>query len=324
MSEETTNSFNDAVSALESIISDPKNEATETAEEHETDADADEVEAQDESEDDASDEESEAEDESDEEEAEDEEQDDENILVTVKIDGKSQKVPLKEVLNGYQQNSSYTQKSMQLANERKAFQAEAETVRQERAVYAQLLGGMQAQVEMFTEQPPNWEWLRVNDPQNYVLKKLEWQELREKQTAITAEQERIAYEERVAEVREFDATVTSERELLLQRHPELRDPKVWAQAKKRIFEFGRDVMGFSEEDLKSSADHRAVSSLYLAMKGHRAANTKGEPVRSSAKRIPVGSTSATPRKANASDAAMKRLKSSGSISDGAEAIRHLL
>ncbi|TNC10844.1 hypothetical protein FF100_22090 [Methylobacterium terricola] len=324
MSEQANEPF-DAVAAFESILSDP-NGAADDREELETDAETDEVEAQEDPEDDASDE-SDAEGDSDTDEAGDGEDLDEEVLVTVKIDGKTEKVALKELRNGYQRNAVFSQKTMALAEERKAFHAEQEAIRQERAQYAYLLDALNRQVSTATAQEPTpeqWEYLKQTNPQGYAIAKLEFNELRDKQAAIHTEQQRLAYEAQAQQAAEFQATVAQERDLLLQKHPEFRNEKVWQKARKELREFGRDVMGFSEEELNYAADHRAVSALYVAMKAHRAANAKAEPVKSEAKRVPVGSVAATPRKPNAFESANKRLKSSGSLSDAAEALRHLI
>jgi hypothetical protein len=324
MSEQATEPF-DAVAAFESILESEKG-PTESRENNETDAETDEVEAQDEPEDDAS-EDPEAEGESNDEDADDGEDLDEEILVTVKIDGKSEKVPLKELRDGYQRHSSYTQKTQALAAERKAMEAEFESVRQERAQYATLLDALSHQVQSVATQEPTaeqWEYLRQTNPQGYVMAKLEFNELREKQTIIQREQARLAEEAYAQQVAELQATVANERELLLQKHPELRNEKIWNKVRNELRQYGRDVMGFSEEELNQAADHRAISALYVGMKAHKAANTKAEPVKSEAKRVPVGSIAATPRKPNALEAANKRLKSSGSLSDAAEVFRHLL
>lgn len=319
MSEQANEPF-DAVAAFESILSDP-NGAAETHENNETDAETDEVEAQDEPEDDAS-EESDAEGESDADDAESGEDLNEEVLVTVKIDGKTEKIPLKELRDGYQRNAVFSQKTMALAEERKKFEAEQASIREERAQYAHLLGALQQQVSQVQE--PDWNHLRQTDPQGYLMARDQWQMLKERQAAIRSEQERLAYDEQVQQVQHFQATVANERQLLLQKHPEFKNEKTWAKVKKEIRQFGRDVMGFSEDELNTAADHRAVSALYTAMKAHNAANAKAEPVKSSSARIPVGTAAATPRKPNAFEAANKRLKSSGKVSDAAEALRHLI
>lgn len=318
MSEQANEPF-DAVAAFESILSD-SNGTPEKHKNNETDADTDEVEAQDEPEDDASD--SDAEGDSNEDEAGDSDDLEDDSLVTVGDDNTKEKVSKEEAEKGYLRQSSYTQKMQALAEERKAFEAEQASIREERAQYAHLLGALQQQVSQVQE--PDWNHLRQTDPQGYLMARDQWQMLKERQAAIRSEQERLAYDEQVQQVQHFQATVANERQLLLQKHPEFKNEKTWAKVKKEIRQFGRDVMGFSEDELNTAADHRAVSALYTAMKAHNAANAKAEPVKSSSARIPVGTAAATPRKPNAFEAANKRLKSSGKVSDAAEALRHLI
>ena len=68
----------------------------------------------------------------------DEEVDEEpaETLYTVKVDGKEVEVNLEEALKGYQRQEAFTKRSMELAEQRKAFAAEAAETKQLRDAYA--------------------------------------------------------------------------------------------------------------------------------------------------------------------------------------------
>ena len=55
-------------------------------------------------------------------------------LVTVKIDGKEEQIPLKEAIAGYQRQADYSRKTAHVAEMRKQIEAEAQQVMAERAV----------------------------------------------------------------------------------------------------------------------------------------------------------------------------------------------
>ena len=156
---------NDAASAFESLLTpsgDTKDEVEATEPEvEETEAEAEETETE------GEEEATEAEaDEAEEEEAgsEDEEEGQPAAKVgrkfTVRIDGKDEYVDQSELIAGYSRQSDYTRKTQTLANERKAFEQESATTRQERAEYAQLLPQLRKAVESQMGKEPDWAALR--------------------------------------------------------------------------------------------------------------------------------------------------------------------
>ena len=91
--------------------------------------------------------------------------------VKVKVNGEEVEVTLDELARGYSRQSDYSRKTQQLAEERKAFQAEAEAIRQERAQYATLLGALQKQLEaaVQVDQPPDFDRLYEEDPTRAIV-----------------------------------------------------------------------------------------------------------------------------------------------------------
>ena len=114
-----------------------------------------------------------------------------NSLVTVKVDGKEQKVPLDEVIAGYSRTADYTRKTQELASSRKAVEAEFEAARVERAQYAQMLSALQQQLTQLMPQEPDWNALYNSDPLEYVRQRDVWRERNDKLVAAQAEQQRL-------------------------------------------------------------------------------------------------------------------------------------
>ena len=83
--------------------------------------------------------------ESEEEEEEEGEDQTETSLYTIKIDGKDTDVTLDELKSGYQKDSDYRKKTTELAEQRKAFEGQAQAIHAERQQYAQALGQVQTE-----------------------------------------------------------------------------------------------------------------------------------------------------------------------------------
>ena len=78
-----------------------------------------------------------------------------------------------------------------MAAERKALEAEATAVKQERAQYAQILGQLAKQLET-PDGEPDWDKLRSEDEFKFVVERQAWQVRQDRLNAIKAEQSRVA------------------------------------------------------------------------------------------------------------------------------------
>lgn len=238
-------------------------------------------------------------------------------------DGAPRDADEKEAKRERMRAEDYTRKTQELAKERREFEAEAASLRDKQAQVYQLLEVLNTQMQQVQVQEPDWNYLRHTNPQEYTLRRVEWMHMQQAQEQIAKEQAALRHEEQVAQAHALRAQVASEQAALFAKHPEFKDPKVWAKAKKEIIAYGRDVEGFPEEELKMATDHRAISTMYKAMKAHRALSKEGEPVLSSGRRVGEGAGSA-PRKPTRYEAASERLTKTGSMSDAREAMALLL
>ena len=112
---------------------------------------------------------------------------------TVKVDGEEVEVNLDELRNGYQRQADYTRKSQSLAEQRKAYEANLQAVQQEREQYAQVLGNMaqNQNLELQRFENVNWAELKDTDPMEYMEKRLEYQETKEKISELQNERVRV-------------------------------------------------------------------------------------------------------------------------------------
>ena len=253
------------------------------------------------------------------------EEDEQPQVFSVKVDGKEIEVTLEELQQGYSRTQDYTRKTQQIAETRKAVEAEAAAIRAEREQYAQLLGALQQQLESAGEQPIDWDRLYAEDPIEWVRQRELVRDKQERQAAIQSEQQRLSQLTAQQRADEMKATLAKESEELIKAVPEWKDPKKAKAEKQMLIEFGQKI-GYSEDELKNVFDHRAVitlrkAALYDQMVSKRkdikpVVNNGPRPVKPSA----AGRVSPTTEGTRAK----QRLAKTGRVDDAARAIELLL
>ena len=243
-----------------------------------------------------------------------------------KVGGEEVEVELDELINGYQRSKDYTQKSQALAEQRKAMEAEREHlehVKQERMAYAQKLKALDSFLSQ-QNKGEDLEVLKETDPIGYAVKVAE-QSQREKQLAVVrAEQQRIAQQQQAEQQQSLQNHLKAESEKLASVIPELATPKGDA-IRKEIREYAKSV-GWSDQELASVYDHRAVLTLYKAMKFEQLQKGKPETlkkVQQAPKMLKPG-TSTTNTKSTQEKQVMQRLRQTGKVRDAAKAFERFL
>jgi len=239
----------------------------------------------------------------------------------VKASGEEVEVELDELIKGYQQGTDYTKKSQALAEQRKAIEAERshlEYVKQERQAYAQKL---QALDSFLTQQHQgvDLEVLKETDPIGYAVAVAE-QSQREKQLAVVRnEQQRIAQQQQAEQQSQLQAHLRTESEKLVSLIPELATPQGDA-VRKQIRDYAKSV-GWTDQELSSVYDSRAVQTLYKAMKYEQLQKSKPELNKKlqSAPKMMRSGTSAPPTRSSQDKQVMQRLRETGKVTDAAKA-----
>ena len=239
----------------------------------------------------------------------------------VKAAGEEVEVELDELIKGYQQGTDYTKKSQALAEQRKAIEAERihlEQVKQERQAYAQKL---QALDSFLTQQNQgvDLDVLKETDPIGYAVAVAE-QSQREKQLAVVRqEQQRIAQQQQAEQQASLQNHLRQESEKLVSLIPELATPQGDA-VRKQIRDYAKSV-GWTDQELSSVYDSRAVVSLYKAMKYEQLQKSKPEVTKKlqAAPKMMRSGTSAPPTKSSQDKQVMQRLRETGKVTDAARA-----
>jgi len=316
-------SLNEAASLL---ISPEEGQETEDAQQDETVDNETEQDIEgdgDESESDFEDDESEDEGESDEDEEQDEESE-QPQTVKVKVDGEEVEVTLDELKSGYSRTKDYTRKTQELAEQRKTFEAEATAIREERQVYGQLLNQLHQQIQASQGQEPDWDYLRQTDPIEYSLQWAEWSRKQTQRQAIEQEQQRLQQAQMNELMQTQQQRLAKEQEALVTVLPDWKNAEVRQKEKALVIEQGKKL-GFSEQELKSATDHRAIVALLKAAK-YDAMLAKKESLKPAQKGkvLTPNAKQAMPR--SESKRAMERLrsKSGGTMMDAVEALKGIL
>lgn len=184
----------------------------------------------------------------------------------VKVGGQELELSEDELVNYAQQGADYTKKTQQLAEQRKALEAEAQSVQQAkqlRDAYAERLQ-MIEQMLSAQDSTEDLESLKEADPIGYAVKVAEMQQKEKQMSAVRAERDRIAQEQQAEYRQNMQNYLADQAQQLAKVLPEYSDPEKGEALRADLRKFAKSV-GFSDEDLSNVVDHRQVMTLYKAM-----------------------------------------------------------
>jgi len=294
---------------------DAQPESDDDEEEEIEDTDADEEESED-SDDDSDDEdlddsdtdETEDEEEDADETDEDEDSDDTELFTVFNEDGTEKQVSRDEAKSRGLRQADYTRKTTVVATERKALETQRDSLQAERIEVAQFLQSLEAAVAgSGSEETPDWDALKKEDPAAYAVAMADHQRQQEQLRTIQTEQQRLHHEMSEAQEERKAEVIRREQALILEAIPEWSDQKVAAEQITALTAFAIERFGYTAEDMASVMDHRALLLLQDAMKlselqesGKKVLKTKKKK---SLKTLTPGGTGRTrkPKKKKSSD-----------------------
>lgn len=239
---------------------------------------------------------------------------------TVRVDGEEVEVTIDELLSGYSRTQDYTRKTMALADQRKSLETELEQIRQERAQLTQVLEQIDVQDQ---EQEPNWDLLYQQDPQQWLIQREVWREKQERKRALVEEKQRLLQAQEADKQRVISQFVEQERGRLTEVLPQWRDEKVAKTEKAKVADYAKRI-GFTDQEIAQFYDHRAVSTLYKAMKFDELQSGKPKAKKQATPVAKAGAATTTPKGKDAFRKSQQRLAKSGKVADAAQAFKHLL
>lgn len=167
---------------------------------------------------------------------------------------------IKEALDGNLRLSDYTKKTQELAEQRKAFEAEQEAVTGLKATLQTAIDNLGESIAK-TKADVDWEYLRENDPSEY-LKQKELLVENESNLKEATEATQKLQEEALA------STVQSEQALLLETNPEWQDPAVMKDDIAMMNAFIEEA-GFTQEESQQLISHKIMNLVRDAAKFHK-------------------------------------------------------
>ena len=205
--------------------------------------------------------------ESDEEEDGSEEAVEEIDVYTIRVDGEDVDVTLDELQKGYSRQQAFTKRSQELAEQRRAFEAEQAETKQLRDNYAQQLELLTQQIQQTIPQEPDWVALSKEvsaEEYNRIKAGYDYQ----KQSLEQAEQERqrIAQEQQAEQQEQMQKHLSSQRDEMMNRIPSWQDEGTRNEERLEVIKYAQRRIGFSEEEIANASDARAIELLYKAWK----------------------------------------------------------
>lgn len=276
-----------------------------------------------------------AEEENDDEANEEAEEAPEGELYNIKIDGEEYEVNLAELQAGYSRNSSFTQKSQQLSEQRKAFEEhttqfvqERDAIQNERQqMYAALENMLQSQVgnfEKFTN--INWEQLHAEDPVQWMTSKEELREAQEKVQAARFQQEQLTVNYQAEQKRAYDEMMEREKLSLREKMPEYFEPEAQQKLGQELVTYAKSE-GWSEPEIDGLVNHKHFLALHKAMLYDQLKSTdvKSKKVKSKPRvaRAGTGVSKKEVTKKQRADS-IQKLQRTGGIKEAANAFEALL
>lgn len=249
---------------------------------------------------------------------------------TIKVDGKDVEVTEAELAEMYKsglRQSDYTKKTMEVAEERRAAEAEKQKASQERTQFAQKLQeqAMLLKAALQEQDKIDWQQLLNDDPIEY----LKQQDLaKQRQSALQTihhEHQQLVQQHQAEQKQNYDQYIAQQREELAAKLPDWKDPEK-AKAEQVAMKGFLEGNGFTAAEIDSIVDHRHVIIARKAMlydKMISKAQTAAKKVSTLPQKVEKPGVSET-RTLDKRSSAFQRLSKSGSIEDGAAVFRDLL
>jgi hypothetical protein len=244
----------------------------------------------------------------------------------VKVGKEEVEVPLDELISGYSRTADYTKKTQEVAEQRKAVEAERAKIEEAaklRDQYAQRL----SIIEQMLQQPePDLSQLKETDPIGYAVAVAEQTERQKQLAAVQQERARLAQQQQSEQAERLKMHLATEAAKLREAIPEWQDEVKGEIIKKEIREYAKSV-GFSDQELAQVYDSRAVTALYKAaqydklMRGKIDATKK---VTQAPRMLKPGTSTPETRQTEQSKKLKQQVRKTGKVKDAARLFESFL
>ena len=259
-----------------------------------------------------------------EEESEGEITEDEEAEFLFEVDG--QELSADELRKGYLRQSDYTKKTQSLSEQRKEmeslteqYSSQLQQIQAERQQYIQHLQALSENQDI-KKFDIDWERLRLEDPLEYVTKRQEFQEAKEKAEEVKTKAKQAMARSAAEKEQQWAKVVEDEKAKLIAALPEWGETDSQRQLATELRSYAQ-TQGYSEPEIDSLVDHRSFLVLRKAMLYDQMqnANPKAKKLKGKPKVIRAGKgASRTQAQRDALKTKRNQLKNSGHVRDAAK------
>ena len=234
-----------------------------------------------------------------------------------------------ELQNYVLRQQDYTKKTQEVAEQRKAIDEERNSLRAIQSLANQLQDEYDnlKKVEEVEQSSEYWEQLKAENPMQYLVER---QELQERSTERESARQKVyAMQQQLAEQNklEHQKKLYTEAQKLEEMIPEWKDQATAEKEKAELMQFGRS-QSYSDEELNSVTDSRAINMLYKAFKWDqlqsKKTNLKQKALATPASSTAVRNANAPRQKMSEFKKAELKLRKTGKLKDAASAFEVIL
>jgi hypothetical protein len=245
----------------------------------------------------------------------------------VKVAGEDKELTLTELKSLAQQGADYTKKTQQVAEQRKALEAEYKAVEEAKYMRDAYAERLQAMEQFISSQQPqeDLESLKESDPIGYAVRVAEISQNKEKLYAIQAERQRIAELQQAEQQQNIQQFLSQQASVLSETLPEYSDPVKGEKLRSDLRSFAKNL-GFSDQELSAVRDARQVMALYKAMQYDKLQQSKpqlNKRVSEPPKTIKSGNSN-TAVNSDQAKKTMAQLQKSGKVRDAASVFENFI
>lgn len=189
-----------------------------------------------------------------------------SLNLTTKIDGVEGKATLADLIESYQLKGHVNNKSVQLANERSAWENErVQHMQQLQAQFKQNqdLGNVAMQMLTHEYQRIDWTALRAQNPAEFAALQAEFQQRQGQIQNYIGVLNQQAQQQQFEQQQNMQKMLAQEQERLLEAVPEWRTPETFKQDKEVMTKYAQSL-GFKDAELAQIYDHRYMRILHDA------------------------------------------------------------
>ena len=259
-----------------------------------------------------------------------EEAQEEEAKYEIKVNGKPVEVTLDELMSGYQRDSDYRRKTMELADERRLLEEEVNRAKSESDAVAKLrqdYATRLSEIENSMKPDANIDWARLyeTDPDEYHRKKIEVENKSKALETIKAERQRAIQEQQQEQSKVFNQYLEQQKKLLADKEPESVDPVKGEILRKDMTSYLKKE-GYSDQELNMMVDHRSFVIAKKAMLYDKMMNSKISAKQSKTvpKMVRSGTTKTINKDSQQAKSLKSRLKQTGSMRDAANVLKQFL